>query len=84
MNNPLYTPSEAPSVIRVFQKSASIDGFSVELQNGEVIEITGTQWAQADNKSSIAGKVNFQNYGKVISFTHEQELLANKILGING
>lgn len=82
MSNPLYTPSEVPKVVKVFQRSRDIDGFSAELQNGEVIDISSTQWVIPDNKRSDSSKIVFQNFGREISFTQEQESLANNLLGL--
>lgn len=70
--------SEIPKVKRVFRKANDIDGFSVELENAEIIDISGTQWATADNKRMIENNFLFQTTkGKEIVFSKEQADLAD-------
>jgi len=79
MNNLEKILDETPKVIKVFKKAKDVDGFSVELQNGEIIDISGTQWQTSDYKRSVLDKTLFQTSNKEIVFTEQLNLLANDL-----
>lgn len=58
---------------RVFKKTNDQDGFSVELENGEIIDISDTEWNTTENKETIEGKMIFlASNGYKIFFNIEQ------------
>lgn len=67
--------SEMPQVKEIFRKTNGVDGFSVKLEDGEVIDISGSKWRYA-NKIWVNDFLSFgTTKGKEIVFSKEQ---ANK------
>jgi hypothetical protein len=63
---------EIPKVKRVFKIEPDKDGFSVELENGEIIEISKTEW-NSDFKTTHNDQIFFSTRkGYDISFSEEQ------------
>lgn len=69
---------EPIKVKKVFQKEPGIDGFTVELEDGNEVDISRTQWNTVDNKREMEELIIFSTTkGYEISFSLEQASLAS-------
>jgi len=60
------------SVKRIFKKNPGVDGFSVELEDGKIAEISYTAWNTSDNKKINSDTVIFSTNNGDIVFSLEQ------------
>lgn len=64
---------KSPIIVkRVFKTTPSQDGFNVELQNGEVVVITDTQWNTDCKVLNDNGAIFSTTKGYDISFSKDQ------------
>ncbi|OGI67286.1 hypothetical protein A2823_01565 [Candidatus Nomurabacteria bacterium RIFCSPHIGHO2_01_FULL_41_91] len=60
-------------VKRILDKEPGKDGFSVELENGEIVNISLTQWNSEDYKTKNIEETLFSTTkGYIISFSKQQ------------
>ncbi len=65
--------SKPSAVVEISQKEPSIDGFSVKLEGGEMIDISGTEWHTGDRRIQHENDLLFSTtFGRQILITKEQ------------
>lgn len=61
-----------PRVKKIFRKAAGADGFSIELENGKIIDISGTAWNSEERRRAEGQNIFFQTEEGEVVFSEEQ------------